>query len=55
MIPVVTFAAMIISLTKNADPNNAGPWIFYTRPAMLAGCLAYVPGVTFQDQFICFL
>ena len=47
MIPVIAFAAMIVSLTKNADPDNAGRWITYARPAMLAGSLAYVLGVTF--------
>lgn len=55
MIPVATFAAMITSLTRNPDPDNAGRWIACARPAMLAGSLAYALGVTFQDQFICFL
>ncbi|GAB7016401.1 hypothetical protein JCM10550A_17690 [Methanogenium cariaci] len=55
IIPVATFAVMIFSLSKNAGPDNAGRWITYARPAMLAGCLAYVLGVVFQDQFICFL
>ena len=55
MIPVATFAAMIISLTRNPNPDDAGRWIACDRPAMLAGSLAYALGVTFQDQFICFL
>jgi len=55
MIPVATFAAMIVSLTRSPDPDNAGRWIACARQAMLAGSLAYALGVIFQDQFICFL
>lgn len=51
-VPVATFASMIFSLAKDADPDNARRWVTYARPAMLTGCLAYVCGVIFQDQFI---